>query len=51
MNFFIDRQTRDHGYTEVLPPFIVNSRSMTGTGQLPKFDGDLFRLQTRPTTG
>ncbi len=44
MNFFLTRQTADNGYTEVLPPFIVNSESMTGTGQLPKFEGDLFRL-------
>ncbi len=44
MNFFLDRQTADNGYEEVLPPFIVNSASMTGTGQLPKFETDLFRL-------
>lgn len=44
MNFCLDRQTEDNGYTEVLPPFIVNTRSMTATGQLPKFEGDLFRL-------
>jgi seryl-tRNA synthetase len=44
MNFCLDRQTEDNGYTEVLPPFIVNTRSMTGTGQLPKFEGDLVRL-------
>ena len=37
--------TREHGYTEVLPPFLVNSASLFGTGQLPKFEEDLFRLQ------
>ena len=40
----LDTQTGLHGYTEVIPPFIVNRRTMTGTGQLPKFEEDLFRL-------
>ena len=43
-NFMLDLQTREHGYTEVLPPFLVNSESMYGTGQLPKFAADLFRV-------
>ncbi len=41
-NFMLDLHTREHGYTEVLPPYIVNSASLFGTGQLPKFAGDLF---------
>ena len=45
INFMLDLHTRKHGYTEVLPPFIVNSASLFGTGQLPKFEEDLFRLQ------
>jgi seryl-tRNA synthetase len=45
INFMLDIHTREHGYLEVLPPFIVNSASMTGTGQLPKFEEDLFKLQ------
>ncbi len=44
-NFMLDVHTREHGYTEVLPPFIVNSASLFGTGQLPKFAGDLFKLE------
>src|SRR5437660_12152383 len=43
-NFMLDLHTREHGYTEVLPPYIVNSESMYGTGQLPKFAQDLFRV-------
>ncbi|MGA7685609.1 MAG: serine--tRNA ligase [Terriglobales bacterium] len=43
-NFMLDLHTREHGYTEVLPPFMVNSESMYGTGQLPKFAQDLFRV-------
>jgi seryl-tRNA synthetase len=43
-NFMLDLHTRGHGYTEVLPPFLVNSESMYGTGQLPKFAADLFRV-------
>jgi seryl-tRNA synthetase len=42
-NFMLDMHIGKHGYTEVLPPFIVNSRSLFGTGQLPKFAEDLFR--------
>ena len=44
-NFMLDVHTREHGYTEVLPPFIVNSASLYGTGNLPKFAGDLFKLE------
>jgi seryl-tRNA synthetase len=44
MNFMLDLHTGEHGYTEVLPPFLVNSESMYGTGQLPKFEADLFRV-------
>ncbi len=43
-NFMLDLHTRQHGYTEVLPPYLVNSESMYGTGQLPKFAADLFRV-------
>jgi seryl-tRNA synthetase len=43
-NFMLDHHTREHGYTEVLPPYLVNSDSMYGTGQLPKFAADLFRV-------
>jgi len=43
-NFMLDLHTREHGYTEVLPPYLVNSDSMYGTGQLPKFAEDLFRV-------
>jgi seryl-tRNA synthetase len=43
-NFMLDFHTREHGYTEVLPPYLVNSDSMYGTGQLPKFAADLFRV-------
>jgi seryl-tRNA synthetase len=45
INFMLDIHTREHGYTEVLPPFMVNSASMTGTGQLPKFKEDLFKIE------
>jgi len=44
-NFMLDMHTQEHGYTEILPPFIVNSASMFGTGQLPKFKADLFKLE------
>src|SRR6266567_1712670 len=44
MNFMLDLHTRQHGYIEVLPPYLVNSDSMYGTGQLPKFASDLFRV-------
>lgn len=43
-SFMLDLHTAEHGYTEVLPPFMVNRASMTATGQLPKFEEDLFRL-------
>ena len=45
INFMLDVHTREHGYTETLPPFIVNRASLFGTGQLPKFEPDLFKLQ------
>ena len=44
-NFMLDLHTRRHGYTEILPPALVNSRSMRGTGQLPKFAADLFKCE------
>ncbi|GLI37984.1 serine--tRNA ligase [Geobacter hydrogenophilus] len=44
INFMLDLHTERHGYEETLPPFMVNRESMTGTGQLPKFEEDLFRL-------
>ncbi len=44
INFMLDLHTAEHGYLEILPPFIVNRESMTGTGQLPKFEADLFAL-------
>ena len=44
MNFMLDLHTREHDYTEVLPPFMVNADSMYGTGQLPKFEADLFKV-------
>jgi len=44
INFMLDIHTQTHGYTETLPPFIVNRQSMTHTGQLPKFEEDLFKL-------
>lgn len=45
INFMIDMHTKRHGYKEVLPPFIVNDDSLRGTGQLPKFAEDLFKLE------
>jgi len=45
INFMLDLHTQKHGYTEVLPPFMVNSETMTATGQLPKFAADLFRAE------
>src|SRR4051812_16106693 len=45
INFMLDTHTQEHGYTEVLPPFMVNSASMYSTGQLPKFAEDLFKLE------
>jgi seryl-tRNA synthetase len=44
INFMLDVHAKAHGYTEILPPFLVNSDSMTGTGQLPKFREDLFKV-------
>ncbi len=44
INFMLDSHINEHGYLEVLPPFIVNRQSMTNTGQLPKFEEDLFKL-------
>lgn len=45
INFMLDIHINEHGFTEVLPPFIVNRKSLTGTGQLPKFEEDLFKLE------
>jgi len=45
INFMLDTHVSQHGYTETLPPFIVNRATMTGTGQLPKFEEDLFKLE------
>lgn len=45
INFMLDIHTREHGYTEFFPPFIVNGDSMRGTGQLPKFGQDMFKLE------
>ncbi|MFH2013143.1 MAG: serine--tRNA ligase [Pseudomonadota bacterium] len=45
INFMLDMHTNEHNYVEVLPPFMVNRQSMTGTGQLPKFETDLFKLE------
>jgi seryl-tRNA synthetase len=45
INFMLDLHTREHGYTEVQPPFMVNEKAMTGTGNLPKFAADLFRVE------
>ena len=45
MNFFLDTHTAQHGYREMLPPFIANRQSFIGTGQLPKFEEDMFKLE------
>jgi len=45
INFMLDLHTREHGYCEVLPPFMVNRTAMTGTGQLPKFEEELFKVE------
>ncbi len=45
ISFFLDLHTQKHGYTEVIPPFLVNTPSMTATGQLPKFEEDLFKIK------
>ncbi len=44
INFMLDVQTRENGYTEIMPPILINRDSMTGTGQLPKFENDAFKL-------
>lgn len=44
INFMLDMHTKHHGYLEILPPFMVNKKSMIGTGQLPKFEDDLFKI-------
>ena len=49
-NFMLDLHTREHGYTEVLPPYMVNSKSLFGTGQLPKFAEDLFHCDDKEFT-
>lgn len=45
INFMLDLHTQEHGYVELFPPFLVNSDSMTGTGQLPKFAQDMFKVE------
>ncbi len=45
ISFMLDVHTKEHGYTEILPPFMVNATAMTGTGQLPKFKEDLFKIE------
>ncbi|NDC82443.1 serine--tRNA ligase [bacterium] len=45
INLMLDIHTQDHGYTEFIPPVVINSASLQGTGQLPKFEGDLFKLE------
>ena len=45
INYFLDKHTSENGYTEVLPPYMVNRDSMTGTGQLPKFEEDAFKVE------
>lgn len=47
INFMLDIHTTEHGYREVLPPFLVNRKAMTGTGQLPKFEEDLFHIPSK----
>ena len=46
-NFMLDLHTREHGFTEILPPFMVNRDAMTGTGQLPKFEDDMFHVPAK----
>ncbi|HDT14794.1 MAG TPA: serine--tRNA ligase [Firmicutes bacterium] len=48
INFMLDVQTREHGYTEVMPPLMVNADTLTGSGQLPKFEKDLFKIENSP---
>ena len=45
INFFLNTHTEEHGYTEVLPPFMANRTSFIGTGQLPKFEEDMFKIE------
>lgn len=47
INFMLDLHTTEHGFTEILPPFMANREAMTGTGQLPKFEDDMFYLPTK----
>ncbi len=47
INFMLDLHTEEHGFTEILPPFMVNRDSMTGTGQLPKFEDDMFHIPSK----
>ncbi|MDR1795987.1 MAG: serine--tRNA ligase [Clostridiales Family XIII bacterium] len=47
VNFMLNLHTREHGYTEILPPFMVNRAAMTGTGQLPKFEDDMFHVPAK----
>jgi seryl-tRNA synthetase len=47
LNFMLDLHLREHGYTEVFPPFLLNRAAMTGTGQLPKFEEDAFRIEKK----
>lgn len=47
INFMLDLHTTEHGYVEILPPFMVNRDSMTGTGQLPKFEDDMFHIPSK----
>jgi seryl-tRNA synthetase len=47
VNFMLDLHTGEHGYTEILPPFMVNRDAMTGTGQLPKFEDDMFHIPAK----
>lgn len=51
INFMLDLHTGEHGYTEILPPVLVNRDTMTGTGQLPKFEDDLFKLDESDAKG
>ncbi len=51
INFMLDLHTDEHGYTEILPPVLVNRETMTGTGQLPKFEDDLFKLDDSDAKG
>ena len=44
-NFMLDVHTKEHGYTEIFPPFLVNREAMTGTGQLPKMEEDMYTLK------